>query len=126
MKRTNITRPFIMFDEPDRAASCVFRLANLKKSYDDKFVFDKVQLDINRGDKVGVIGANGMGKSTLLKLLASVIEPTQGAIEVGQNVKIGYFPQEHHDIVNKKSTFRCLNGLEHETKALMTKKFEAA
>ena len=43
MKRTNITRPFIMFEEPDRAASSVYRATNLKKSYDDKFVFDKIE-----------------------------------------------------------------------------------
>jgi ATPase subunit of ABC transporter with duplicated ATPase domains len=113
MKRTNITRPFIMFDEPDRAGSTIFKGEKLKKSYDSNTVFEKINFDISRGDKVGVIGANGMGKSTLLKLLAQIIEPTAGKLEMGQNVKIGYFPQEHHDIVNKKETvsmFEWLRG----------------
>jgi ATPase subunit of ABC transporter with duplicated ATPase domains len=113
MKRTNITRPFIMFDEPERAGSTIFKGQNLKKSYDSNTVFEKINFDISRGDKVGVIGANGMGKSTLLKLLAQIIEPTAGKLEMGQNVKIGYFPQEHHDIVNKKETvsmFEWLRG----------------
>jgi ATPase subunit of ABC transporter with duplicated ATPase domains len=111
MKRTNIQRPFIMFDEPDRAGSCVFRAQNLKKSYEDKVVFENLEFDIQRGDKVGVIGPNGMGKTTLLKLLAQQLAPTEGQIELGQNIKIGYFPQEHGDMVNKKEQISMFDWL---------------
>lgn len=57
-----------------------------------------------RGDKIGIIGNNGRGKSTFLKLLAGVIAQDLGKIEVGHQVQIGYFPQNHSEIIDKKNT----------------------
>ncbi len=65
----------------------------LSKSYESKQVFRDVNLQLQRGDKVAVVGVNGAGKSTLLKILASQIECDCGTIRLGSNVKMSYFGQ---------------------------------
>ena len=66
---------------------------DLGKSYEATKVFGNLSLEINRGDKVAVVGVNGAGKSTLVKMLAGLIKPSQGNIRLGHNVKISYFGQ---------------------------------
>ena len=63
------------------------------KAYTDKILFEKASFHIQEGEKIGVIGANGMGKSTLLKLIAGVEETDAGEVRMGNNVKIGYLLQ---------------------------------
>ena len=64
-----------------------------------------------RGDKIGVIGNNGKGKTTLLKLLAGKLNVDQGRIELGHQVQIGYFPQNHSEVVDKKSDMSAFDWL---------------
>ena len=66
---------------------------NLCKSYTDKVLFDQITLGINEHDKIGVIGVNGTGKSTLLKIIAGIEEPDKGTIVKGNEVRIEYLPQ---------------------------------
>ena len=67
---------------------------NLSKSYNtDKILFDNVSLGINEGDKIGLIGINGTGKSTLLKILAGEEEADSGKLTKGNAVRIAYLPQ---------------------------------
>ncbi len=66
----------------------------IRKSYSEKILLDGVDLAINEGDKVGLIGVNGTGKSTLLKILAGVYEAEGGTIVTGRGVRIGYLPQD--------------------------------
>src|SRR5690606_37560009 len=63
-------------------------------------VLDQVQIFVRRGERIGIIGENGVGKSTLLKILAGVLEPDRGGFTWGANVKIGYFAQDHHDLLS--------------------------
>ncbi len=77
---------------------------NLTKNYDDKLVFNDLNLEVNRGDKVAIVGVNGAGKSTLVKMLAGLIKPTKGKIRQGHNVKISYFGQHQAQELNKEST----------------------
>ena len=70
-------------------------------------------IDICRGEKIGVIGNNGRGKTTLLKLLAHVISPDKGQVEPGHQVQIGYFPQNHSEIVDKKSHITVFDWLKN-------------
>ena len=65
----------------------------ISKSYSEKILLDDVSLGINEGDKIGLIGVNGTGKSTFLKILAGVDEPEAGSIITGKGVRIGYLPQ---------------------------------
>jgi len=69
-------------------------ITNLSKAYGRKTLFENISLNINRGEKVGLIGPNGSGKSTLFSLIQGEIEPSAGNIRVLKNIHIGYLPQE--------------------------------
>ncbi len=76
----------------------------LGKEYEEKLVFDNLNLEVNRGDKVAVVGMNGAGKSTMVKMLAGLIKPSHGKIRQGHNVKISYFGQHQAQELNKELT----------------------
>ena len=71
----------------------VLVLENITKAYGERTLFDSVSLGINEGDKIGVIGVNGTGKSTLLKIIARPIAPATGTVTKGSSVQIAYLPQ---------------------------------
>ncbi len=66
---------------------------NMSKSYTERMLFDHVTFGINEGEKIGVIGINGTGKSTLLKIIAGLEEPDSGTVTRGKKVRIGYLAQ---------------------------------
>lgn len=68
-------------------------IENMSKSYTDRLLFDRVGFGINEGEKIGLIGINGTGKSTLLKIIAGLEEPDEGTVTRGKKVRIGYLPQ---------------------------------
>lgn len=78
----------------------VIEIKNISKSYDDKKLIDDFTYTVLRDDRVGIIGANGMGKSTLLKIIAGKLEPDSGTIEIGETVKLGVFAQETTELDN--------------------------
>ncbi|MFH0790201.1 MAG: ABC-F family ATP-binding cassette domain-containing protein [Candidatus Omnitrophota bacterium] len=69
-------------------------ITNLSKNYGKKTLFDNVSLSINRGEKIGLIGPNGTGKTTLFSLILGEVEPSAGNVYVHKNIHIGYLPQE--------------------------------
>jgi ATP-binding cassette subfamily F protein 3 len=71
----------------------VLTVKSVSKSYNGSRVFSEVELLLNRGDKVAVVGVNGAGKSTFLKILAGQIEPDSGEVRLGSNVRLSYFGQ---------------------------------
>jgi len=71
----------------------VLQVENLSKSYDGKSVFTGVEMMLNRGDKVAVVGVNGAGKSTFIKILAGEIEHDSGVVRLGAHVEMSYFGQ---------------------------------
>lgn len=104
LKKSNIQRPYIRFYPPEKpSGQLVFRIEDIHKSYDGLEVINGFSYDITRGDKIAVIGNNGRGKTTFLKLLADVHKQDQGRIDAGHQVSIGYFPQNHQDIIDKSS-----------------------
>lgn len=112
LKKSNIQRPYIRFYPPEKpSGQIVFKTDHLTKSYDDNLVIDNFTFEVNRGDKIGVIGNNGKGKTTLLKLLAGVIQHDGGKVEPGHQVQIGYFPQNHAEVVDKKSPMTAFEWL---------------
>lgn len=72
----------------------LLNVEKMSKSFTDKILFDHVTLGINDGDKIGVIGINGTGKSTLLKMIAGLIEPDEGAVIKGKGITIEYLSQD--------------------------------
>lgn len=104
LKKSNIQRPYICFYPPEKpSGQLVLKGKDISKSYGNVSVIPKISFQFLKGDKVGVIGNNGRGKTTFLKMLAGVLAPENGNLELGHNVQIGYFPQNHSDIIDKKS-----------------------
>lgn len=114
LKKSNIQRPYIRFYPPEKpSGQLVFRIENVYKSYDGEEVISGFTYDIIRGDKIAVIGNNGRGKTTLVKMLAGVLEPSRGRIDVGHQVSIGYFPQNHAELIDKSSTTTIFDWLKN-------------
>jgi len=83
---------------PPRSGAVPLSVAKLGICYGDHEVLADVSFQAGRGDRIVVIGRNGAGKSSLLRCLAGVQEPTNGVVELGANVHLGYFAQEHEQI----------------------------
>ena len=112
LKQSNIQKPYIRFTPPESPSGrLVFRVEDIFKGFDEEKVISHLSLDIMRGEKIAVIGNNGLGKSTLLKLLADKLKPDKGLIDLGHNVQIGYFPQNHSDIINKEENITLFDWL---------------
>lgn len=102
LKKSNIQRPYIRFPTPDKTSGqVVLRAKKLRKSFHDNLVIDRFSLEVARGDKIAIIGNNGRGKTTLLKLLAQELEADEGEVRYGHEVDIGIFPQNHHERVHR-------------------------
>src|SRR5690606_31079136 len=76
----------------------------LAKSFGDLRVIERLDLNLNRGDKLAVIGPSGIGKSTLLKLLVGEHTPDAGTITWGHDTNVGYFAQDHHEAIEPGMT----------------------
>ena len=81
------------FGEVDFRGDDLIKLRDLSKGFDGRSLFENVTLEIGGGDRLGIIGDNGTGKTTLLKILLGEEEPDGGSIKLGPTVKIGYLPQ---------------------------------
>lgn len=73
-------------------------LDKISKKFGDSQIISNFSLEINKGDRVALIGANGSGKSTLINLILNKLSLTEGSIDLGNNVDIGYLPQEHNQL----------------------------
>jgi len=96
----------------------ILNVENISKSYSEKPLLSDISLGIEDSDKIGVIGINGTGKSTLLKIIAGLEEPDLGRIIKGNSVRIGYLPQNPvFDPESKVSDY----AIDYETKSVLTK-----
>ncbi len=93
----------IYIDEAEQSGRKVIRAKNVGYSYGDLPVIEGFSIKINRGDRIGLIGNNGVGKTTLLRLLLGDLEPQTGTIKHGTNLQIGYFDQLREDLDLEKS-----------------------
>jgi ATPase subunit of ABC transporter with duplicated ATPase domains len=94
LKRSNIARPFIRFEQKRPSGKQVVKVEKLSKAYGPLRVLKDAQFTISRGDKIAVVGRNGMGKTTLVKLLAGDLEADAGEITWGYETSVGLLHQD--------------------------------
>jgi ATP-binding cassette subfamily F protein 3 len=92
------------FPQPPRTGRVVAEMKHVRKAYGDKVVYKRLDLVVERGEKIALVGPNGAGKSTLLKLLAGVIEPDVGMLKLGHNVRREYFAQHQLEVLHPGRT----------------------
>jgi len=110
---------YISIDQAETSGKKVIRAKNLIYSYGEENLINGLTLQIMRGDRIGLVGNNGVGKSTLLRLLLGELEPQGGTVKLGTNLEIGYFDQLRQDLdleksvaanINDKSDYVTING----------------
>ena len=94
----------VKFPPAPRSGDVAFKAKDLTVGYPQKVVFRDAQIEIRRGEKVALIGRNGEGKTTLMRVIMGQLEPLSGEAKVGHNVHIGYFAQNQEDILDKNET----------------------
>ncbi len=97
VKLSSRVNPFIRFDQTKKLHRLALEIENLSKGYGEEPLFKNLNLMIAAGDRVAVIGANGIGKSTLLKTLVRELAADTGEVKWSENSEIGYFAQDHAD-----------------------------
>ncbi len=98
------SRLFLKFPPAPRSGQVVIKSSNLKVSFGSKSVFSNVNITIERGEKVALLGKNGEGKTTFMRLVTGDLKPTGGAIEKGHNVSMGYYAQNQEELLDKRDT----------------------
>ncbi|NRA73245.1 MAG: ABC-F family ATP-binding cassette domain-containing protein [Rickettsiales bacterium] len=99
IKKTSRIAPYFLFEQERSSGREVLEIKNLSKSFGEKKLFQNLSCKIDRGEKIAILGQNGIGKSTLLKTILGIIEPTAGSVRWGNNIKYEYFAQDHHDLI---------------------------
>ena len=98
------------FPQPKASGRVVAELTEVTKRYGPKTVFSKVRFNIERGDRIALVGVNGAGKSTMIRLLSGVEAPTEGEIKLGHNVEVDYFAQDQYKALDPEA--RLLDDLQ--------------
>ena len=96
---TSRRAPHFHFEPMRPSGKEVFDIRGLNKAYGEKQVIKDLTVMIRRGEKVGIIGENGVGKSTLLKILCGRLDDFEGQVKHGHEVQVGYFAQDHKEIL---------------------------
>ena len=94
----------VKFPPAPRSGDVVYKGVDLKVGYGEKVVFDDAQIEVRRGEKVALVGRNGEGKTTLMRVIMNELDPMAGESRVGYNVNIGYYAQNQEDILDKEDT----------------------
>lgn len=122
LKLTAVTQeesPYhIKFADPERTVDIIADLKELDCGYsENNIILKKVNLMLIAGDRIGLLGRNGQGKSTLIKTLCSVLKPVHGTVTLGKGIKIGYFAQHELDqLSGQMSALDHLRAIDHNAK----------
>ena len=101
---TDNARLTVKFPPAPRSGDVVFKGTDLTVGYPQKVVFRHAEVEIKRGEKVALIGRNGEGKTTLMRVIAGELQPISGEARLGHNVQLGYYAQNQEDILDKNET----------------------
>ncbi|KGE02666.1 energy-dependent translational throttle protein EttA [Pseudohaliea rubra] len=93
-----------------RLGDKVIEVKNLKKGFGDRLLFDDVTFSVPKGSIVGIIGANGMGKSTLFRILTGAEQPDGGTVELGETVELAYVDQSRDDLEGNKTVWEEISN----------------
>ena len=94
----------VKFPPAPRSGDIAYKGVDLKVGYGEKIVFSDAQIEVRRGEKVALVGRNGEGKTTLMRVIMRELDPKDGESKVGYNVNIGYYAQNQEDILDKEDT----------------------
>ena len=94
----------VKFPPAPRSGDIAYKGMDLRVGYGSKVVFDDAQIEVRRGEKVALVGRNGEGKTTLMRVIMRELDPMAGESKVGHNVNIGYYAQNQEDILDKEDT----------------------
>jgi ATPase subunit of ABC transporter with duplicated ATPase domains len=104
LKRSNIERPYIRFEQDKASGREAVIATDLQKSFDGRIILNKLNIEVMRGDKVAIIGPNGIGKTTLLNCLIGGIQADGGTVKWGTGMLPGYYPQDYTDLITPDMT----------------------
>ena len=94
----------VKFPPAPRSGDIAYKAADMRVGYGTKVVFDDAQIEVRRGEKVALVGRNGEGKTTLMRVIMNELDPMAGESRIGYNVSIGYYAQNQEDILDKEDT----------------------
>lgn len=94
----------VKFPPAPRSGDIAFKGTDLKVGYGEKIVFNDAQIEVRRGEKVALVGRNGEGKTTLMRVIMNELDPISGDARLGYNVNVGYYAQNQEDILDKEDT----------------------
>ena len=101
IQKSSRISPYFNFKQKRTSGKLVLKVEGISKSYEDKKVLNNVNFSVTRGEKIVIIGPNGIGKSTLLKILLNKTLAGSGSYEWGYEAQISYFAQDHHELLNE-------------------------
>ncbi len=104
IKESNIFKPYFNFHQKKPSGKTVVKVEQLHKKFDERILLKNVSFSIQRSDKCAIIGPNGIGKSTLLKILLNELKADQGDFEWSDTVSVGYFAQDYRTQLNPEQT----------------------
>jgi ATP-binding cassette subfamily F protein uup len=99
----------LTLDAGERSGKLVAELVNVGKSFGERPIVRALSMRLQRGDRVGLIGPNGVGKSTLLRLILGQLEPDSGTVRLGANVQVAYFDQMREQLDPQKSVIETIS-----------------
>lgn len=110
VKKSSRAFPFIRFNAVKKLYRQAMTVKDLSKTYGDKCLFKNLDMLVESGERVAVIGPNGIGKSTLLRCLVGDLTPDTGEVKTSENAEIGYFAQDHaHEFSNDMTLFEWMS-----------------
>ncbi|MFK9879291.1 ATP-binding cassette domain-containing protein, partial [Klebsiella pneumoniae] len=115
VKASSRQNPFIRFEQDKKLFRNALEVEALTKGFDEGPLFKNVNLLLEVGEKIAILGANGVGKSTMLKTLVGELQPDNGSVKWSENAQIGYYAQDHeYEFENDLTVFEWMSQWKQE------------